>query len=89
MEGFNDFLTEKVDKKEMQKLHVVILGLGDEEGTFADIVQKLSKKYNISHTMIDVNEAYIASSDVEIGEVLVKNIDGKDTNIYSDFPKRR
>ena len=46
MERFNDFLTEKVDKKEMQKLHVVILGLGDEEGTFADIVQKLSKKYH-------------------------------------------
>ena len=62
----------------MQKLHVIILGLGDEEGTFADIVQKLSKKYNISHTMVDVNEAYIASSDVVIGEVLVKNIDGKD-----------
>ena len=49
MERFNEFLVEKVDKKEMQKLHVVILGLGDEEGTFADIVQKLSKKYNISH----------------------------------------
>ena len=50
MEGFNDFLTEKVDKKEMQKLHVVILGLGDEEGTFADIVQKLSKKHK--HSLI-------------------------------------
>ena len=81
MEGFNDFLTEKTDKKEMRKLHVVILGLGDEEGTFADIVQKLAKKFNISHTMIDVNEAYIASSDVDIGEVLVKNIDGEDKDV--------
>ena len=78
MERFNDFLREKVDKKEMQKLHVVILGLGDEEGTFADIVQKLSKKYNITHTMIDVKEAYISSSDIEIGEVLIKNIDGEE-----------
>ena len=81
MERFNEFLIEKVDKKEMQKLHVVILGLGDEEGTFADIVQKLSKKYNISHTMVDVKEAYIASSDIEIGEVLIKNIDGEDKDV--------
>lgn len=71
------------DKKEipMKDLHVIILGLGDEEGTFADHMQQLTQKYSMKSTMIDVSEAYIASKDVEIGEVTIHNIDGKDKEI--------
>ena len=44
-------------------------------------IRDRSKKYNISHTMVDVKEAYISSSDIEIGEVLIKNIDGEDKDV--------
>ena len=79
MERFTEYLIED-DHEEisMEDLHVVILGLGDEEGTFADHMQALVKKYNMKNTMINVEEAYIASKDVEVGEVTIHNIDGKD-----------
>lgn len=83
MEKFTEFLKEAPQEEpiQMQDLHVVILGLGDEEGTFADLIQKVTKKYNMKTTMVDVSEAYIASKDVEIGEVKIRNINGKDLDI--------
>ena len=82
MEKFTEYLKEAPQEEpiEMQDLHVVILGLGDEEGTFADLIQKVTKKYNMKTTMVDVSEAYIASKDVEIGQVKIRNIDGKDSD---------
>jgi len=83
MERFTKFLTEAPVEEpiEMQDLHIVVLGLGDEEGTFADLIQKTVKKYNIKSTMIDVQEAFIATKDIDIGEVTINNIDGKDTEV--------
>lgn len=83
MEKFTEFLKEAPQEEpiQMQDLHIVILGLGDEEGTFADLIQKVAKKYNMKTTMIDVSEAYIASKDIEIGEVKIRNINGKDLDI--------
>jgi len=83
MEKFTEFLKEAPQEEpiQMQDLHVVILGLGDEEGTFADLIQKVTKKYNMKTTMVDVSEAYIASKDIEIGEVKIRNINGKDLDI--------
>ena len=83
MEKFTEFLKEAPQEEpiQMQDLHIVILGLGDEEGTFADLIQKVAKKYNMKTTMVDVSEAYIASKDVEIGEVKIRNINGKDLDI--------
>ena len=68
MEKFTEFLKEAPQEEpiEMQDLHVIILGLGDEEGTFADLIQKVTKKYNMKTTMVDVSEAYIASKDVRL-----------------------
>ena len=82
MERFTEYLTEDKEKEiPMKNIHVVILGLGDEEGTFADHMQDLVSKHNMKSTMIDVDEAFIASKDVEIGEVVIHNIDGKDKDI--------
>ena len=82
MERFTEFLIEDQHEEiPMKDLHVVILGLGDEEGTFADHIQQLTKKYGMKTTMIDVQEAYMASKDVEIGEVTIHNVDGKDNNV--------
>lgn len=83
MEKFTEFLKEAPQEEpiQMQDLHIVILGLGDEEGTFADLIQKVAKKYNMKTTMVDVSEAYIASKDIEIGEVKIRNINGKDLDI--------
>jgi len=79
MERFTEYLVEDNHEEiPMKDLHVVILGLGDEEGTFADHMQDLVKKYNMKNTMINVEDAFIASKDVEIGEVTIHNIDGKD-----------
>ena len=82
MEKFTEYLKKAPQEEpiEMQDLHVVILGLGDEEGTFADLIQKVTKKYNMKTTMVDVSEAYMASKDVEIGQVKIRNIDGKDSD---------
>ena len=42
---YEDDLAEKVVfEKDPSKLHCIVLGLGDEEGTFADIVGKITKK---------------------------------------------
>src|SRR6056300_142237 len=83
MEKFTEFLKEAPQEEpiEMQDLHVVILALGDEEGTFADLIQKVTKKYNMKTTMVDVSEAYIASKDVEIGQVKIHNVNGKDSDV--------
>jgi len=82
MERFTEYLIED-DRVEipMEDLHIIILGLGDEEGAFADHIQELVKKYGMKNTMINVEDAYIASKDVEIGEVTVHNIDGKDKEV--------
>lgn len=82
MERFTKFLTEE-DRVEipMKNIHIVILGLGDEEGTFADHMQELVSKYGMKNTMVDVEEAFIASKDVEVGEVTIHNVDGKDKEV--------
>ena len=79
----SETIIEEVKKEpiEMQNMHIIILGLGDEEGTFADLIQSVAKKHKIKTTMVDVSEAYVASKDVEIGEVKIRNVDGKDNDV--------
>ena len=62
-------------------IHLVVLGLGDEEGTFADVIDQVSKKKGIKYTLVNVEEAYIADSDLEIGEITFHNFDGEDKKI--------
>ena len=81
MERFAEFLTEKPEELKPSELEIVVFGLSDEEGTFADLIQKVAKKRGIKHTLVDITEAYITSSDVEIGEVKLRNIDGEDTDM--------
>ncbi len=82
MERFNEFLIEKTEEPlKPSELEIVVLGLSDEEGTFADLIQKVAKKRNMKHTLVDITEAYITSSDVEIGQVKLRNIDGDDNDI--------
>ena len=79
---YEDDLAEKVEfKKDPSKLHCIVLGLGDEEGTFADIVSKLTKKRGMKFTLINIEEAYIANADVDLGSVLFQNYDGEDSEI--------
>ena len=43
MQNFNEYFTEKFEEPiEQQDLHVVVLGKGGEEGTFADLAEKVS-----------------------------------------------
>jgi len=89
MQNFNDWqesvnkpiIEKKVFEKDPSKLHCIVLGLGDEEGTFADIVSKLTKKRGMKFTLIKVEEAYIANADVDLGSVLFQNYDGEDGEI--------
>ena len=79
MERFTEFLEEKVEEPlQPNELEIVVFGLSDEEGTFADLIQKVAKKRDMKHTLVDITEAYITSSDIEIGEVKLRNIDGED-----------
>lgn len=82
MRRFSNFLEE--DQKEpvkMEDLKIIILGKGDQEGTFADIVQKATKSMKIESVLVEVDEAFISSKDIEIGEVTIRNIDGEDKDI--------
>ena len=79
MEKFTEYLTEDVTPA--KDLHVVIMGLGNEEGTFAELMEKVCQKNKVRHTLIDIDEAYMVSSDVDIGSAKIRNIDGKDNEI--------
>ena len=53
MERFNEFLVEKTEEPlKPSELEIVVLGLSDEEGTFADLIQKVAKKRGIKHTLV-------------------------------------
>jgi len=77
----NPIIEKKVFEKDPSKLHCIVLGLGDEEGTFADIVSKLTKKRGMKFTLINVEEAYIANADVDLGSVVFQNYDGEDGEV--------
>ena len=89
MQNFNEWqntvdqpiIEKKHFEKDPSKLHCIVLGLGEEEGTFADIVGSLSKKRKMKFTLINVEEAYIANADVDLGSVLFHNYDGEDGEI--------
>lgn len=83
MRMFSNFLEEEKQEEpvKIEDLHIVILGKGDQEGTFADIVQKATDKIGMKSTMVDVDEAFISSKDIEIGEATIRNIDGEDLDL--------
>ena len=88
MERFNEFLNEKTEEPlKPSELEIVVLGLSDEEGTFADLIQKVAKKRGMKHTLVDITQAYITSSDIEIGEVRLRNIDGEDKDMTINMHK--
>ena len=51
--------------KPVKGLHLVVLGLGDEEGTFAEVIEEVAEKKGLKYTLINVEEAYIADSDLD------------------------
>lgn len=82
MEKFNSFIIEKFEEPVKEKdLHLVVLGWGDEEGTFADIIYETAKKRGMRYDLVKVDEAFISASDVELGEITFSNFDGKDKSL--------
>ena len=82
MEKFNDYFVEKFEEPIDQKdLHIVVLGKGGEEGTFADLAEEVAKKKGIRHDLINVEDAWISQKDVEIGSVTIQNVNGKDKEV--------
>ena len=70
-------LEENTEVIEFDDLHVVVLGTGDGDGTFAGLMEEVTVKRNIKYDFIDVKKAWIADSDIDIGNVMIRNIDGK------------
>ena len=82
MEKFNQYFNEKFEEPlEQKELHVVVLGKGGEEGTFADLAEVVCKEKDIKYNLINVEEAWISQKDVEIGSVTIQNVDGKDKEV--------
>ena len=50
-------LAEEAEALPYDKLHIVVLGTGDGDGTFADIVEEVSVKRNIKYDFVDVTKA--------------------------------
>ena len=63
------------------ELHIVVLGTGEGEKTFAGLMEEVCTKRNIKYDFVDIKKAWIAGADIDIGSVKLHNIDGKDTNI--------
>jgi len=86
MKNFNEyFIPEEFEEPIEQKdLHIVVLGKTDGDETFAGIIEEVCKKKKIDYTLINVEDAWISSSDVEIGRVGIQNIDGEDTSVEID-----
>ena len=70
-------LEENTEVIEFDDLHVVVLGTGDGDGTFAGLMEEVTVKRNIKYDFVDVKKAWIADSDIEIGNVKIRNINGK------------
>jgi len=89
MKNFSAFVTnpnpvslaEKVDEIPQQDLHIIVVGKSDHDGTFADIIEQVCKKKDIKYTLLDVDEAWVSTSDVEIGSAVIQNYDGEDNSI--------
>lgn len=77
----HQLLEEETEVLSYDELHIVVLGTGDGDGTFADIIEEVSTKRNIKYDFVDVSKAWIAGSDIEIGSVKLRNVDGKDKDI--------
>ena len=76
-----DPLEEEAEIVPYNELHVVVLGTGDGDGTFADIVEEVSVKRDIKFDFVDITKSWIADSDIDIGTVKLRNIDGKNKDI--------
>ena len=74
-------LEEEAEIVPYNELHVVVLGTGDGDGTFADIVEEVSVKRDIKYDFVDITKSWIADSDIDIGTVKLRNVDGKDKDI--------
>ena len=74
-------LSENTDVLAYDELHVVVLGSGDGDGTFADIVEEVSVKRNIKYDFGDITKAWITDSDIDVGTVKLRNVDGKNKDI--------
>ena len=74
-------LSEDAEVLSYDELHIVVLGTGDGDGTFAEIVEEVSTKRNIKYNFVDVTKAYLGDSDIDIGTVKLRNVDGKNTDI--------
>ena len=52
MEKFNDYFNEKFEEPlEQDELHIVVLGKGGEEGTFAELAETVANKKGINFIM--------------------------------------
>jgi RimK family alpha-L-glutamate ligase len=74
-------LSENTDVLAYDELHIVVLGSGDGDGTFADIVEEVSVKRNIKYDFVDITKAWITDSDIDVGTVKLRNVDGKNKDI--------
>jgi len=67
------------------ELHCVVLGTGEGEKTFAGLMEEVCTKRDIRYDFIDVKKAWIAGSDIDIGSVKIRNIDGKDNDCEAEI----
>tara|TARA_B100001057_G_scaffold416590_1_gene434714 strand:- start:17185 stop:18633 length:1449 start_codon:yes stop_codon:yes gene_type:complete len=82
MKSISEYRTSTLEEEvsselSFEDLHVVVLGTGDGDGTFAGLMEEVTIKRNIKYDFVDVRQAWIAGSDIEIGSVKIRNIDGK------------
>lgn len=75
---YRSSLFEEVSEElSYDQLHIVVLGTGDGDGTFAGLMEEVTIKRDIKYDFVDVTEAWIAGTDIDIGKVTIRNIDGK------------
>ena len=83
---FKDFITEKVQRSDIQVAILTKID-ADSKAVVSNMILKECKKRNIPCHIINTSEAWVSKNDLEKGTLLISNIDGEDTEIEFDLSK--
>ena len=83
---FKDFITEKVQRSDIQVAILTKIN-ADSKSVVSNMILKECKKRNIPCHIINTSEAWVSKNDLEKGTLLVSNIDGEDTEIEFELSK--
>jgi len=80
---FNEAVKEPQQKSKSlkTKLQLVVLGLGDSEGTLADIISKIAEERDYDYILVHTDKAYVVATDTSLNGIKIYNYDGEGKSV--------